>query len=107
VAASAEGRGGSVELIDLRTLMPWDQALVAESVAKTGRVMIVHEDVLTGGFGAEIAAWIAQHCFGDLDAPVRRVGAKDCHVAYEPTLERTVLPQPEDIAAAAAEVLAY
>ena len=68
---------------------------------------MVHEDILTGGFGAEVAAWIGEHCFAHLDAPVRRVGAQDCHVAYEPTLEQAVLPQVDDIAAAARSLLDY
>jgi 2-oxoisovalerate dehydrogenase E1 component len=108
VAASQLGdEGADVEVIDLRTLAPWDQTIVAESVQRTGRLLVVHEDVLTGGFGAEVAAWVAQHCFSDLDAPVERVGAKDCHVAYEPSLERAVLPQVDDILAAARRTLAY
>jgi pyruvate/2-oxoglutarate/acetoin dehydrogenase E1 component len=68
---------------------------------------VVHEDVLTGGWGGEIAAWAAEHCFTDLDAPVRRVGAADCHVPYEPALEDAVLPQVDGIAAAARELLAF
>jgi 2-oxoisovalerate dehydrogenase E1 component len=106
-AVVAESTGRSIEIIDLRCLIPWDQDLVAESVARTGRVLVVHEDIRTAGFGGEVAAWIAESCFGDLDAPVRRLGAKDCHVAYEPTLEQAILPQPADIAAACRELLAY
>jgi 2-oxoisovalerate dehydrogenase E1 component len=105
--AAAKLDGASVEIIDLRCLVPWDQELVAESVTKTGRVMVVHEDIRTGGFGGEVAAWIAEECFSVLDAPVVRVGALDCHVAYEPTLEEAILPQPHDIADAARKVLAY
>jgi 2-oxoisovalerate dehydrogenase E1 component len=97
----------SVEVIDLRSLIPWDKDTVSESVAKTGRVVVLHEDIVTSGFGAEIAAWIAEHRFTDLDAPVRRVGALDTHVAYEPTLEQAVLPQVSDILAAARETLAF
>ncbi len=104
-ALAADGR--EVEVVDLRSIVPWDQELVAESVARTGRAMVVHEDVLTGGWGGEIAAWLAEHAFTDLDAPVRRVAAADCHVPYEPTLEAAVLPQVADIEAAAREVLAF
>ncbi|MEO7556163.1 MAG: dehydrogenase E1 component subunit alpha/beta [Acidimicrobiales bacterium] len=104
---SEEGTAGSVELIDLRSLAPWDQDLVGESVRRTGRALVVHEDIRTGGFGAEVAAWIAESCFDALDAPVSRVGALDCHVAYEPTLEAAILPQADDIAVAARRVLAW
>ncbi|MGH9268036.1 MAG: alpha-ketoacid dehydrogenase subunit alpha/beta, partial [Acidimicrobiales bacterium] len=103
----AVSEGASIEIIDLRTLVPWDKDMVAASVARTGRLLVVHEDTLTGGFGAEVAAWAAEHLFADLDAPVTRVGAKDCHVGYEPTLEHAVLPQAADIAAAARRVLAF
>ncbi|MBW3669933.1 MAG: dehydrogenase [Actinobacteria bacterium] len=98
---------GEVEVVDLRTIVPWDRELVAERVRWTGKLLVVHEDVLTGGFGAEVAAWVGEHCFADLDAPVRRVAALDCHVAYEPTLERAILPQVNDIEEAARELLRY
>jgi 2-oxoisovalerate dehydrogenase E1 component len=99
--------GASVEIVDLRSLVPWDRELVAESVARTGRLVVVHEDVYTCGFGAEVAAWVGEHCFTDLDAPVRRVTATDTHVAYEPTLEQAILPQVCDIVAAARATLEF
>ncbi len=106
-AADQLGPDASVEIIDLRCLVPWDRELVARSVAKTGRALVVHEDIGRAGFGAEIAAWIADACFADLDGPVRRVSAQDCHVGYEPTLERAILPQVADIATAVETLLQY
>jgi 2-oxoisovalerate dehydrogenase E1 component len=99
--------GADVEVVDLRTISPWDKDLVGESVRRTSRVLVVHEDVLTAGFGAEVAAWIAEEVFTDLDAPVRRVAATDTHVAYAPVLEQAILPQVDDIVAAARGVLAF
>lgn len=106
-ARSVDVPGATIEVIDLRSIMPWDKDLVADSVARTGRLLVVSEDNLTCGFGAEVAAWAGEHCFSHLDAPVRRVGAADTHVAYEPTLERATLPQAEQIAAVARELLAH
>ena len=104
-AREAEKEDGlSVEIVDLRTVVPWDHDIVAESVSKTSRLLVVHEDILTCGFGAEVAAWVTEHCFWDLDAPIRRVAAKDTHVAYEPTLEDATLPQVADIATALREI---
>ena len=99
--------GIEVEVIDLRTISPWDHEIVARSLATTHRLLVVHEDVLTGGFGAEVAAWAGEHCFEDLDAPVSRLAALDTHVAYEPTLEQAILPQVGDIAAACLDLVGY
>ena len=101
----AETDGASVEIIDLRTLVPWDREMVAESVAKTARLLVVHEDTVQGGFGGEIAAWAADQSFWNLDAPIGRVGAQECHVAYAPELEAAILPQPDDVVAAAHRLL--
>ena len=106
-ARLAETEGLEVEVVDLRTIAPWDHDIVAESVATTHRLLVVHEDVLTGGFGAEVAAWAAEHCFEQLDAPVSRLGALDTHVAYEPTLEAAILPQVDDIVAVARDLAGY
>ena len=106
-ATLAETDGYEIEVVDLRTIIPWDQELVAESVARTHRLLVVHEDVLTAGFGGEVAAWAAEHCFTDLDAPIRRVAALDTHVGYEPTLEQAILPQVADIAAALRQLCAF
>lgn len=81
------------DIIDLRTLLPWDKDAVAASVKKTNRVMILHEDTLTGGVGGEIAAWIGEHCFRDLDAPVVRVASLDTAIPFAPTLENNFLPK--------------
>ena len=96
-ARKLEDHGTSVEVIDLRTLNPLDTETILNSVKKTGKVLIVHEDTLTGGFGAEIAAIIASEAFTRLDAPVKRVAAKDSPVPYGPTLENAMLPQTADI----------
>jgi 2-oxoisovalerate dehydrogenase E1 component len=87
----------SVEIIDLRTLAPYDWEAIAESVCKTSRVIVAHEDMLSWGYGAEIAARIADELFDDLDAPVRRVASMDTYVAYQPILEDAILPQPEHL----------
>jgi 2-oxoisovalerate dehydrogenase E1 component len=101
----AESDGVSIEVIDLRTIVPWDQEMVGESVSRTSRLLVVHEDVVRAGFGAEISAWVSDELFWRLDAPVGRVGAQECHVAYAPELESAILPQVDDIAAAARRIL--
>ncbi|MHB1021059.1 MAG: alpha-ketoacid dehydrogenase subunit alpha/beta [Acidobacteriaceae bacterium] len=96
-----------VEVIDLRSLSPYDWEAIAESVRKTNRVIMAHEDMLSWGYGAEIAARIADELFHDLDAPVRRVAAMDTFVAYQPLLEDEILPQPDDLYKAIAELVAF
>ncbi len=89
--------GASVMVLDLRTLAPLDGALIVDAVKKTGKVLIVHEDTLTGGVGAEIAALISDRAFGYLDAPVRRIASLDTPVPFAPTLEEYFLPSTEKI----------
>jgi 2-oxoisovalerate dehydrogenase E1 component len=107
VAANELGPDAGVEIIDLRTIAPWDRDIVAESVRRTGRVLVLHEDTLTCGFGAEIAAFIADECFEHLDAPVWRLAATDTPCAYEPSLENAILPQAADIVRDLRALLAY
>ncbi|MBP2671997.1 MAG: 2-oxoisovalerate dehydrogenase component, partial [candidate division NC10 bacterium] len=102
-----ERDGASVEVIDLRTLNPLDRETVLRSVRKTGKALIAHEDTLTGGFGAEIAAIIASEAFERLDAPVIRVAAKDAPVPYAPALESAMLPQESDLVHALEKLLRY
>jgi 2-oxoisovalerate dehydrogenase E1 component len=97
----------SVELIDLRTLNPYDWEAIANSVRKTNRAIVAYEDTLSWGYGAEIAARIADELFDDLDAPVRRVAAMDTFVAYQPLLEDEILPQPDDFYKAMKELAEY
>jgi 2-oxoisovalerate dehydrogenase E1 component len=99
--------GVDVEVIDLRSLAPYDWEAIAESVRKTSRVIVAHEDMLSWGYGAEIAARIGEELFDDLDAPVKRVGAMDTFVAYQPALEDVILPQPEDLFKAMAALASY
>ncbi|HKC24032.1 MAG TPA: dehydrogenase E1 component subunit alpha/beta [Thermoanaerobaculia bacterium] len=103
----AEERGKSVELIDLRSLAPYDFERVGESVKKTSRLLVVHEDWVTHGFGAEIAARAADELFEWLDAPVKRIGAKDVFCGYAPRLEDATLPQVEDVEKALVSLLEY
>jgi pyruvate/2-oxoglutarate/acetoin dehydrogenase E1 component len=106
-AQKLEEEGISVEILDLRTLAPWDKEAVLRSVEKTSKALVLHEDTLTGGFGAEIAATIAQEAFENLDAPVRRVAAPDTPVPFAPVLEKAFIPQVEDVAAGVKELAEY
>ncbi|MBC7447531.1 MAG: dehydrogenase, partial [Hymenobacteraceae bacterium] len=96
----------SIDVLDLRTLIPWDMEAVKRTVEKTGRVLVLHEDTLTGGIGAEIAAWISEHCFASLDAPVARIGSLDTAVPFAPPLEKEFLPVAR-FRAKVAELLSY
>jgi pyruvate/2-oxoglutarate/acetoin dehydrogenase E1 component len=106
-AQQLESDGVSVEIVDLRTVLPWDKLAVLESVRKTSKVLVLHEDTRTGGFGAEIAATIAEEAFEDLDAPVKRIAAPDTPVPFSPPLEKAYIPQVEDVAAGLRELAEY
>lgn len=106
-AEELEKDGASVEVVDIRTLIPFDEATVLASVKKTGRVLVAHEATLTGGFGGEIAARIADKAFEYLDAPVKRVAAFDSPTPFAPTLEKEVLPDKGKILAELRNLLAY
>jgi 2-oxoisovalerate dehydrogenase E1 component len=99
--------GLSVAVIDLRTLSPWDQDAVYASVKKTNRVVVVYEDSISWGYGAEIASRIADDCFAWLDAPVKRVASTDTFVGYAPRLEDSILPQIDDIKVACEEIARF
>ncbi len=103
----SEEEGVEAEILDLRTLNPYDWEGVAESVRRTGKAMVAHEEPRSWGFGAEIAARIGEELFDDLDAPVQRLAALDCHVAYQPVLEEVTLPQVERIALEALRLARY
>ena len=100
-------QGVDVEVLDLRSLTPFDWDAIADSVRKTSKVLVAHEDMLSWGYGAEIAARIGDELFHDLDAPVRRVGAMDTFVAYQPLLEDVILPQPEHLFQAMSDLAAF
>jgi 2-oxoisovalerate dehydrogenase E1 component len=106
-AIAVADEGLSVEVIDLRSLSPWDRETVFASVKKTSRVVVAYEDSLSWGYGAEIAAAIADECFAWLDAPVRRVASTDTFVGYAPQLEDAILPQVEDFKRAYKEIAAF
>jgi 2-oxoisovalerate dehydrogenase E1 component beta subunit len=107
-AADAVAKDGtSVEIVDLRTVTPWDRQAVLDSVAKTSKVIVLHEDTHTSGFGAEIAATIAEEAFELLDGPVVRVTAPDTPIPFSPPLEKAFLPQVADVVAAIEKLSAY
>jgi len=106
-AAALERSGISAEIIDLRSLSPYDWEAIAATVRKTHRVIVAYEDMLSWGYGAEIAARIAEELFEELDAPVKRVAATDTFCAYHPKLEDEILPQTDDISAAVTQLLQY
>jgi 2-oxoisovalerate dehydrogenase E1 component beta subunit len=97
----------SVEIVDLRTVMPWDKEAVLASVRKTSKVLVLHEDNRTGGFGGEIAATIAEEAFEDLDGPVRRIAAPDTPVPFSPPLEKAFIPQVDDVVKGLKELIDY
>jgi 2-oxoisovalerate dehydrogenase E1 component beta subunit len=103
----AEADGVSTEILDLRTIIPWDRKAVLASVEKTSKVIVLHEDTMTGGFGAEIAATIAEEAFEHLDAPVKRIAAPDAPVPFSPPLEKAFIPQVDDVVAGLKELAAY
>jgi 2-oxoisovalerate dehydrogenase E1 component beta subunit len=103
----AEEDGTSVEILDLRTLTPWDRKAVLASVEKTSKALVLHEDTHTGGFGAEIVATIAEEAFEHLDGPVKRVTAPDAPVPFSPPLEKAYIPQVEDVIGALKELAEY
>ena len=105
-ATTLAADGIDVEIIDLRTLVPMDRDAVATSVAKTGRLLVLHEANKTMGFGAEIAAFAAEELFYDLDAPIVRVAADDCHLSYNGPEEDAIIPMPSDVVSAARELVA-
>jgi 2-oxoisovalerate dehydrogenase E1 component beta subunit len=99
--------GVSVEVLDLRTVVPWDKKAVLESVEKTSKALVLHEDTRTGGFGAEIVATITEEAFESLDAPVKRITAPDSPVPFSPPLEKAFIPQVEDVVAGLKDLAEY
>jgi 2-oxoisovalerate dehydrogenase E1 component beta subunit len=97
----------SIEIVDLRTLAPWDRDAVLKSVEKTSRALVLHEDTRTGGFGAEIVATIMEEAFEHLDAPVKRIAAPDTPVPFSPPLEKKFIPQVEDVVAGLRDLAEY
>jgi len=106
-AEKLEEEGKSVEVIDLRSLSPWDKDIVLESVKKTHRLVVVHEDNMTGGFGGEIASTITELAFNELDAPVMRLGSEDCPVGFAKSYEDEILINVDKVKAKVEECLNF
>ncbi len=106
-AKKLEDEGYSVEVIDIRTIIPLDEETIYKSVKKTNKVVVIHEDTLTAGFGAEIASRVSENCFQHLDGPVKRIAAKDSHIPYSPIFENVVLPNREEIYKGIKELLEF
>jgi 2-oxoisovalerate dehydrogenase E1 component beta subunit len=106
-AQQLEQDGVSVEILDLRTLIPWDKQAVLRSVEKTSKALVLHEDTRTGGFGAEIVATITEEAFEHLDGPVKRITAPDTPVPFSPPLEKAFIPQVEDVVAGLKDLAEY
>ncbi len=107
IQASKNFSDSSIEVIDIRTIVPLDKELILKSVKKTGKVLIIHEDTLSAGFGAEIAAIVSEDAFEYLDGPIRRVGAKDTPIPYHPNLENYILPTKPVIVNAIKKLLEF
>jgi 2-oxoisovalerate dehydrogenase E1 component beta subunit len=106
-AGELQKDGYEVEVLDLRTIVPWDKERVLEGVRRTSKVLVLHEDTRTGGFGAEIAATIAEEAFEDLDAPVMRIAAPDSPVPFSPPLEKAFIPQVDDVVKGLRQLVEY
>ena len=107
VAERMQKEGVSIEVVDIRTLVPFDEETVLQSVRKTNRVLITHEAALTGGFASEISACITEKAFDSLDAPIKRVAAFDSPTPFAPTLEKAMLPNADKIHAELLHLLSY
>jgi 2-oxoisovalerate dehydrogenase E1 component beta subunit len=106
-ARQLEEDGVSVEIVDLRSILPWDKQAVLASAEKTSKVLVLHEDTRTAGFGAEIVATIAEEAFESLDAPIKRIAAPDAPVPFSPPLEKAYIPQVDDVVAGLRELAEY
>jgi 2-oxoisovalerate dehydrogenase E1 component subunit beta len=106
-AETLAAEGISIEILDLRTIAPLDREAIARTVRKTNKVVVLHEDNKTGGVGAEVSAFISEELFEDLDGPIVRVAAADCHIPYAPSLEAVVIPNAQDVIEAVRKLSAY